>query len=147
MLHNVSQDRSGLEIYPTSLAWCSFDAKQKFQPCFKSCSRMSCKAKMDLTVARARACVCVCVCVCVFVFFHRKGFSWLKQNNRCKCNGRDQCGDVVPRKSICVKYIHRHIIANHSRVLQATNCARVSIKPGADTRNNRHLLNLCENQR
>ena len=52
-------------------------------------------------------CVYVCVCVCVFISFHLRGFSWLKQNN--KCNARDQGSDVVLRKSLCVKYIHHHI--------------------------------------
>ena len=89
-------------------------------------------------------CVCVCVCVCVFILFHRRGFSWLKQNN--KCNARDQASDAVLRKSLCVKYIHHHIIDNHSRDLQASNCARVSIKPGGATRNKRQLLELSENQ-
>ena len=39
----------------------------------------------------------VCVCVCVFIFFHYRGFSWLKQNN--KCNAMDQANNVVLRKS------------------------------------------------
>ena len=82
--------------------------------------------------------------VCVFISFYRRGFSWLKQNN--KCNARDQASDVVLRKSLCVKYIHHHI-DNHSRDLQASNCARVSIKPGGATRNKRQLLELSENQR
>ena len=85
------------------------------------------------------------VCVCVFISFHRRGFSCLKQNN--KCNGRDQASDDVLRKSLCVKYIHHHIIRNHSRDPQASNCARVSIKPGGATRNKRQLLELSENQR
>ena len=84
-------------------------------------------------------CVCVRVRVCVFISFHRRGFSWLKQNN--KCNARDQASDVV------LKYIHHHIIDNHSRDLQASNCARVSIKLGAATRVKRQLLNVSENQR
>ena len=46
-------------------------------------------------------CVCVCMCVCVFISFHRKDFSWLKQNSKCK--GRDQASDVVLRKLLCVK--------------------------------------------
>ena len=50
----------------------------------------------------------MCVCVCVFISFHRRGFSWLKQNN--KCNARDQVSDVVLRKSLCAKYIHHYII-------------------------------------
>ena len=56
--------------------------------------------------------------VCVFISFHRRGFSWLKQNN--KYNARDQASDVVLRKSLFVKYIHHHIIDNHSRDLQAS---------------------------
>ena len=42
-------------------------------------------------------CVCVGVCVCVCVSFHRKDFSWLKQN---KFNARDQTGDVVLRMKL-----------------------------------------------
>ena len=91
------------------------------------------------------SCQLLVTCVCVFIPFHRTGFSWLKQNN--KCNARDQVSDVVLRKSLCVKYIHHHIIDNHSRDLQASNCARVSIKPGGATRNKRQLLELSENQR
>ena len=89
-------------------------------------------------------CVCVraCVCVCVFISFHCKGlyfhffkgFFHCKQNN--KCNARDQASDVVLRKLLCVKHLCRHIIDNHSRDLQASNCARVSIKPGRATRSN-----------
>ena len=89
--------------------------------------------------------VCVCVCVCVFLSFHCRGFSWLKQNN--KYNARDQASDVELRKSFCVKYIHHHIIDNHSRDLQASNYARVSIKQGRAMRNKRQLLKISENQR
>ena len=49
-----------------------------------------------------------CVCVCVCVSFHRKCFSWLKQNS--KCNARDQASDVVLRKLLCVKYLRRGVI-------------------------------------
>ena len=93
-------------------------------------------------VSCCRARVCVCVCVCVFISFHRKGFSWLKQNN--KCNARDQASDVVLRKLLCVKYLHRHVIDNHSRDLQTSNCARVSIKPGRDMRSKIQLLRLSK---
>ena len=75
------------------------------------------------------------VCVRVFISFHNK------------CNARDQVSDVVLRKLLCVKYLHRHVIDNHSRDLQASNCARVSIKPGGATRNKRQLLELSKNQR
>ena len=92
---------------------------------------------------RASEWLLVCVCVFVFISFHRRGFSWLKQNN--KCNARDQAY-VVLRKLLCVKYLHRHVIDNHSRDLQASNCARVSIKQGGATRNKRKLLELSENQ-
>ena len=81
--------------------------------------------------------------MCVFISFHRKGFSWLKQN---KCNARDQTSDVVLRKLLCVIYLHHHVIDNHSRDLQASNCTRVSIKPGRATRSKRQLLKLSKNQ-
>ena len=92
-----------------------------------------------------RVCVYVCLCVCVFISFHRKGLSWLKQNNI--SNARDQASDVVLRKLFSVKYFHRQIIDNLSRDLQASNCARVSIKPGRATRSKRQLLKLSKNQR
>ena len=92
---------------------------------------------------KRKAYMCVCVCVCVS--FHRKGFSWLKQNN--KCNARDQASDVVLRKLFCVKYLRRHVINNHIRDLQASNYARVSIKPGKATRSKTQLLELSKNQR
>ena len=44
----------------------------------------------------------------------------------------------------CVKYLRRHLIDNHLRDLQASNCARVSIKPGRATRNTRQLLKLSK---
>ena len=47
----------------------------------------------------------------------------------------------------CVKYLRRHLIDNHRRDLQASNCARVSIKPGRATRSKRQLLELSKNQR
>ena len=85
------------------------------------------------------------VSVCVCISFHRKGFSWLTQNN--KCNAKDQTSNVVLRKLFCVKYLRRHVIDYHSRDLQASNCARVSIKPGRDTRSKRELLEPSKNQR
>ena len=87
----------------------------------------------------------VCVCECVCISFHRRGFSWLKQNN--KCNARDQTSDVVLRKLLCVKYLRRHVIDNYRRDLQASNCVRVSIKPGRATRSKRQILELSKNQR
>ena len=90
-------------------------------------------------------CVCVCVCVCVCISFHCKGFSWLKQND--KCNARDQASDAVLRKLLCVKYLCRHIIDNHSRDHQASDCSRVSIKAGRAMRSKRQLLYPSKNQR
>ena len=84
-------------------------------------------------------------CVCVFIPFHRRGFSWLKQNN--KCNARDQASDVMMRKLLCVKYFRRHVIENHSRDLQASNCARVSIKLGRAMWSKRQLLNFLKTNR
>ena len=86
-------------------------------------------------------CVCVCVYVCVCISFYRKGFSWLKQN---KCNARDQASDVILRKLLCVKYLRRHVIDNHSRDLQASNYATVSIKPGRATGSKRQLLEILK---
>ena len=91
---------------------------------------------------KRKAYMCVCVCVCVS--FHRKGFSWLKQKN--KYNARDQVSDVVLRKLHCVKCLCRHVINNHSRDLQASNYARMSIKLGRAMRSKRHLLELSKNQ-
>ena len=85
-------------------------------------------------------CVCVCVCVCVFVcvcvcvrararvsvcvviYFHRKGFSW-----------RNKTINVMPEirpamlcwaNISCVKNLCRHVIDNHNRDLQVSNCAK-----------------------
>ena len=63
-----------------------------------------------------------------------------EQNN--KCNARDQASDAVLRKLLCVKYVCRHVIDNHSRDLQASNCARVSIKPSRATRYKRQPLKI-----
>ena len=63
-----------------------------------------------------------------------------------KCNARDQASNVVLRKLLCVKYLRRHVINNHSRDFQASNCARVSIKSGRATRSKRQLLELSKNQ-
>ena len=104
--------------------------------------------------ARARACVCVsvsvCVCVClcvslcVCISFDHKCFSWLKQDN--KCSARDQASNVALKKLLCVKYLCCLIIDNHSRDLQASNCARVSSKPSRDTRSKIKLLKISKNQ-
>ena len=70
-------------------------------------------------------CVCVrvvCVYVGVCISFYRKGFSWL--NKAKKCNARVQVSDGMLRKYFCIKYLCRHIINNHSRTLQAENCAK-----------------------
>ena len=88
--------------------------------------------------------VCVCVCVCVCISFHLKGFSWLKQN---KCNARDQANGIALRKSLCVKYLRYHVIDNYNSDLKASNCVRVSFKPGRATKSKRELIELSENQR
>ena len=83
-------------------------------------------------------------CVCVYVSFHRRGFSWLKQNNR--CIARDQVSDVMLGKLLCFKNICCHVIDSYSRDLQTSNCARVSIKPGKAMISKRQLLKLSKNQ-
>ena len=70
--------------------------------------------------------------MCVFPSTVNKGFSWL---NRTMDVLQDiQASDVVLRKLFCVKNLWLHIIDNHSRDLLASNCARVSIKPGRAAR-------------
>ena len=61
-------------------------------------------------------------------------------------NARDQTSDIVLRKLLCVKYLHHHVVDNHSRELQASHCARVSIKLGRATRSKRQLFELSKNQ-
>ena len=48
------------------------------------------------------------------------------------------------RKLLCVKYLGRHVIDNHSRDFQTSNCATVSVKPGRATRSKRQLLNFLK---
>ena len=79
-----------------------------------------------------------CLCMRVCISFHRKGFSWLN-----KTNVMPEIRPVI----MCwgnnsVKYLRRHVIDNHSMDLQASNCARVSIKPERATKNKRQLLKL-----
>ena len=86
-------------------------------------------------------CVCVCVCVCLFPFTVEASPDWNKTIN--------VMPEIKPAMlcwgNYCVKGLRRHVIDNHSRDLQASNCARVSIKPGGATRNKRQLLELSEN--
>ena len=67
-------------------------------------------------------CLCVCVCVCVFIPFHHKGFFWL--NRTVNVVPEVQSSDSMLRKYFCYKYLCRHDIGNHSRNLQASNCAK-----------------------
>ena len=87
-------------------------------------------------------CVWGCVCLGVGVFPPPRRLLLNEQNST--CNARGQASDVVLRKWLCVKYLRRHIINNHSRDLQANNCARGSIKLGRATRNKRQLLKLSK---
>ena len=55
-----------------------------------------------------------------------------------------QASDAVLRKLLRVKNLRLHVIDDHSRDLLASNCARVSIKPGRTARSKRQLLKLSE---
>ena len=66
--------------------------------------------------------VCVCVCVCLFPFMVKASPDWTKTSD--KCNARDQVSDGMLRKYFCVKNLYCHAIGNHSRDLQASNCAK-----------------------
>ena len=81
-------------------------------------------------------------CVCVFISAHRKGVSWL--NRTMDVLPDIQASDVVLRKLLYVKNLRLHVIVNHSRDLLASNCARVSIKPGKAARSKRQLLKLSK---
>ena len=76
--------------------------------------------------------VCVCVCACVFISFHC--FSWLNKTVNVMPEIRSA---MLSWGNYCVKYLRRHLT---DRGLQASNCERVSIKPGRATRNTRQLL-------
>ena len=55
-------------------------------------------------------------CVCMY-FLAPQMLLLTEQNN--KCNARDQVIDFVLRKLLCVKYLRRQVIDNHSKDLQA----------------------------
>ena len=65
--------------------------------------------------------VCGCVWVCIY-FLSLKRLLLTEQNNN--CYAKDQVSNTVLRKYFCVKNLCRHIIDNHSRDLQASNCAK-----------------------
>ena len=67
-----------------------------------------------------------------------------EQNN--ECNARDQASNVVLR-NYSVSSTFAAIIDNHSRDLQASNCAKVAINPGKATRSRGKLLKLSKIQR
>ena len=79
---------------------------------------------------------------CVFISFHRKGFSWLYKI----INLMPEIRPAMLSSTFCVKYLRCHVIDNHNRDIQASNCARVSVKPGRATRSKRQLLKLSKNQ-
>ena len=64
----------------------------------------------------------VLVCVCVFFFISPEKLLLTEQSN--KCNARDQASDVVLTKCFCAKNLRRHVIDNHSRDLQPSNCTK-----------------------
>ena len=89
-----------------------------------------------------RACVRACVRVCLFPSTVKASPDWNKTI--------DVMPEIRPTMlcwgNYCVKYLRRHVINNHSWDLQASNCARVSIKPGRTRKSKRQLLELSKNQ-
>ena len=94
--------------------------------------------------------ICYCVtwwlhtlCVCVFP-------------STVKASGWTKTINVMPgirpailrwgNYSVSSSLLHCHVIDNHSRDIQASNCARVSIKPGAAIKCKIELLELSKNQ-
>ena len=96
-----------------------------------------------VTVSHGVCIHCVHVCVCVFSSTV-KASAWTKTIN------------VMPgirpamlrwgNYSVSSSLLHCRIIDNHNRDIQASNCARVSIKPGTAIRNKIQLLELSKNQ-
>ena len=81
------------------------------------------KFLVSLFVCLECVCVCVCVCVCLFPIMVKASPDWTKTSD--KCNARDQVSDGMLRKYFCVKNLRQpHAIVNHSRDLQASNCAK-----------------------
>ena len=89
----------------------------------------------SLTVATRVFCVFACVYVCVpaCLFSFTVKVSLLTEENN-KCNARDQVSDGMLRKYFCVKYLRRHVIDNHSRNVQASNCAKECQLNGTEPR-------------
>ena len=79
-------------------------------------------------------------CVCVYILSSLR----LLLTEQNKCNARDQASDAVLSKYFCVKNLCCHVLGNHSRDLQARNCAKESVKPGRATRSKRQLLKLSK---
>ena len=75
------------------------------------------------------------VCKCIFPSTTKASPDWNKTNALPEIRPAMLCWG-----NYCVKYLHRHFIDNHSRDLQASNCARVTIKPGRATRSKKNFL-------
>ena len=68
-------------------------------------------------------CVCACVCMCVSAYVLSL-YRILVTEQSNKCNAGDQVRDGILRKYHCVKNLCHHVIDNHSRDPQDSNCAK-----------------------
>ena len=101
--------------------------------CVRACVCVCVRAHVCMCMC-VSVCIYVCVCVCVCVYFIPLQRHLLTEQNK-RWNARDQASYVVLTKSLCVKHLRCHVIENHSRNLQASSLARLSIKPSRATRN------------
>ena len=54
-----------------------------------------------------------------------------------RCNARVQVSDVMLTRFCCGKYLCRHILVNHIRELQTSNCKRVPTGLGKSVKSKR----------
>ena len=89
--------------------------------------------------------VCVCVCVCVYVSSHCKGFSWLNKTNVMPVF---RSAMLCLGDQFCAKYLFCHVIDNHGRDLQASNCVKQCLLSRAKPQEVKdNSLKLSQNQR
>ena len=90
-------------------------------------------------------CVCVYVCVCVCVSSHCKGFSWLNKTNVMPVF---RSAMLCLGDQFCAKYLFCHVIDNHGRDLQASNCVKQCLLSRAKPQEVKdNSLKLSQNQR
>ena len=100
--------------------FCSMKMEEYIESELSAISRTSCQ-KYGTCVC---VCVCVCcVCMCVSVSFLSPHLLLVTEQKN-KCNARYQVSDGMLRKNFYVKDLCHHVMDNHSRDHQASNCEK-----------------------